>query len=226
MNIKILYAGYGYIGIIGLMQLLSDSSIKLENIFILLDESENNKDSDLVCKYAREHKMNFFNDDYDSSIKDKFDICISVHWRKMITNDILSKCKHGGINLHPSLLPKYAGCSSLAWAIMHGDSKVGFTWHQMENSFDTGDIIIQEEISINNEDTSFSLWNKANLMGISKITKAIEILLDKKQKLKSQDINKRSYYPRGFPSYENAKELIPDLNEDRYKKAKYFPGKD
>tara|TARA_Y100000589_G_scaffold319968_1_gene349226 strand:- start:396 stop:632 length:237 start_codon:yes stop_codon:yes gene_type:complete len=63
------------------------------------------------------------------------------------------------------------GCSSLAWALINREKKVGFPWHILEEEFDTGDIVLQNEIDVKNNENAFSLWNKVNLKGVNLLTK-------------------------------------------------------
>jgi len=69
------------------------------------------------------------------------DIIISMYYSYIIPGDILTK---NSFNLHPSLLPKYRGCSSLTWAMINGDKEAGFTYHFMNEKIDDGKIILRE----------------------------------------------------------------------------------
>ena len=226
MKKKFLYAGWGDIGIIGLMHLVSNFKYKPEDIEIIEDTLDLSDGKIRILNLAKRFniKTYYISNKKNLEIKN-FDLCISVHWRKKIPYEIIKSCKHGGINLHPSLLPKYAGCSSLAWALLYGEDYVGFTWHSLKSAFDTGDIILQEKIAVKEDDTAFSLWNKVNLSGILNINKAINISLYKKNLLEKQDLNKRTYFKRGFPTFKKAKSLIKGLDKNIYDRAAYFPGR-
>lgn len=108
---KILYAEFGEIGIKGLSNLFSSFNYNPDNIYILI-----NKDVDDLAMnyYIDKYTLNTISEEKLDNYKNLFDICLSVHWRKKISNEVLPLCKNGRLNLHPSLLPKYAGCSSLA----------------------------------------------------------------------------------------------------------------
>ena len=109
----------------------------------------------------------------------------------------MANCSKGGFNLHPSLLPKYAGCSSLAWAIINNEEFAGFTWHVLSDNFDKGEIILQESIRISPSDTAFSLWNKVNLKAIDNIQKVINMFMCNKASFVQQDLSKENLFPRG-----------------------------
>ncbi|HEV8524376.1 MAG TPA: methionyl-tRNA formyltransferase, partial [Terriglobales bacterium] len=63
----------------------------------------------------------------------------------------------GNINLHASLLPKYRGAAPIQWAIARGETVTGVTTMHIDEGLDTGDILLQKEISIAPEDTAVTL---------------------------------------------------------------------
>ena len=119
----------------------------------------------------------------------------------------------------------YAGCSSLASALINGEDYVGYKWYPLANLFDTGDIILKKKIAVEEDDTAFSLWNKVNLQGIFNINKAINISLYKKNLFEKQNLNKRSFYKRGFPIFKEAKTLVKFLDKNIYDRTNFFPGR-
>ena len=220
---KFLYAGYGEIGIKGLVKIFASNKYKPQNIIVLNDEFNN----DLIFKnYCKKYHIKSISS--ESLINNnllEFELCISVHWRKKISTNILSICNKGGVNLHPSLLPKYAGCSSLAWALIFKEKYVGYTWHKLTEDFDQGDIVYQSSQEVNDDDTAFSLWNNVNNKGIDQIMKIIESCLTDGTRFTKQDLTKKSFFKRGFPSFEEALKFNPNLDKKTYMRASYFPGK-
>ena len=70
-------------------------------------------------------------------------IC-SIYYRYIIEEEIIN-CVNGKIfNLHPSLLPNYKGCSSLTWAMINGEAEVGYSYHYIDVTLDTGNVILQK----------------------------------------------------------------------------------
>jgi len=59
----------------------------------------------------------------------------------------------GNINLHASLLPKYRGAAPIQWAIANGETVTGVTTMRIDEGLDTGDILLQRELSISEDDT-------------------------------------------------------------------------
>jgi len=59
--------------------------------------------------------------------------------------------RHGVVNGHPSLLPRYRGPSPVAWAIRNGETEIGFTFHRMDADLDTGPILAQAAFPLGDE---------------------------------------------------------------------------
>jgi len=66
----------------------------------------------------------------------------------------------GCVNGHPSLLPKYRGPMPMAWAVRMGETEIGMTYHLMEEQFDTGNILAQTSVPLDDEETNETLWPK------------------------------------------------------------------
>lgn len=92
----------------------------------------------------------------------------------ILPDSILRKAKIA-INYHDSLLPRYAGVNSTTWAIINGETQHGVSWHKMEVGIDTGAILEQQVVSIDNlQDTALSLNLKCYLAAISTFQKLAE----------------------------------------------------
>lgn len=76
-------------------------------------------------------------------------LCLGFPWR--IPPDALAVPRHGIVNGHPSLLPRYRGPSPVSWAIRHGESEIGFTFHYMDAELDTGNVLAQERVALGDE---------------------------------------------------------------------------
>jgi methionyl-tRNA formyltransferase len=71
----------------------------------------------------------------------------------------------GCINLHASLLPKYRGAAPIQWALMHGERITGVTTMKIDPGMDTGDILLQREVDIHEEDTAETLAERLSVLG-------------------------------------------------------------
>ncbi len=82
---------------------------------------------------------------------------IVVGYGRIIPPWMLSLPKHGNINLHASLLPKYRGAAPIQWAIARGERVTGNTTMRLDEGLDTGDILLQEEMPIADDDTALTV---------------------------------------------------------------------
>src|SRR5207244_3010125 len=76
---------------------------------------------------------------------------------RLIPKWMLDLARHGNLNLHGSLLPKYRGAAPIQWAIANGERVTGVTTMRLDEGLDTGDILLQKEIAIAPEDTAVTL---------------------------------------------------------------------
>jgi methionyl-tRNA formyltransferase len=82
---------------------------------------------------------------------------IVVGYGRIIPGWMLELPKHGNINLHGSLLPKYRGAAPIQWAIAEGETVTGVTTMLLNAGLDTGDILLQEELAIKPDDTAVTI---------------------------------------------------------------------
>jgi methionyl-tRNA formyltransferase len=88
------------------------------------------------------------------------DLIISGGMPWLIPEDVLAIPRLGGLNMHPSLLPRHRGPNAIDWAFRSGDPELGFTIHRLEAEFDTGPILAQTRVPIHDEDDFDSLSAK------------------------------------------------------------------
>lgn len=102
------------------------------------------------------------------------DIIVVVAYGKILSTQILRLPRHGCINVHASLLPKYRGAAPIQWAIMNGEKKTGVTTMFMDEGLDTGDILLQEEVEIADHDNADTLSKRLADTGASLLLKSIK----------------------------------------------------
>jgi methionyl-tRNA formyltransferase len=90
----------------------------------------------------------------------KPDAIIVVGYGRIIPQWMLDLPPLGNINLHASLLPKYRGAAPIQWAIANGETVTGNTTMRIDAGLDTGDILLQQELPIESDDTSETLAQK------------------------------------------------------------------
>ncbi len=121
-------------------------------------------------------------------------ICVAAYG-KILPKSILDLPGHGCINVHSSLLPKYRGAAPINWAVINGEATTGVTTMLMDEGMDTGDILLNEEITINPDDTSQTLTESLSELGASLLIKTIEQLKTEGLKPVKQDDSKATTAP-------------------------------
>lgn len=122
-----------------------------------------------VIKTAKELSLNTYQTDNVKTdlavdkIVDGCDLCVVASFGQIIPKRLLDKKRF--INVHASLLPKYRGASPIQSAILYGDSETGVSIMDMDENLDTGDVLSQKKIKIDDEDTAESLFNKLASLG-------------------------------------------------------------
>ncbi|MBI4683756.1 MAG: methionyl-tRNA formyltransferase [Nitrospirae bacterium] len=103
----------------------------------------------------------------------KPELIIVVAYGRILPEAILNLPALGCINVHASLLPKYRGAAPIAWAIINGEKKTGITTMLIDKGLDTGDILLQQEMDITEDDTSETLSRKLSGLGASLLVSTI-----------------------------------------------------
>lgn len=123
------------------------------------------------------------------------DLIIVVAYGQILPKQILDLPKHGCINIHASLLPKYRGAAPIQWCIMNGEKKTGITSMLMEEGLDTGDMLITAETDIGINETVSELHDRLSTMGAKVLIKTINDLKGNKLNPQKQDDSKSCYAP-------------------------------
>jgi len=102
--------------------------------------------------------------------------------------------RHGMIQYHPSLLPKYRGPSSINWPIIRGDTRTGLTIFRPSDGLDEGPVILQKETPIGPDDTLGSVYfDRLFPMGVAAMTEAADLVMSGKVREVVQDESQASY---------------------------------
>src|SRR5215472_16275966 len=81
-------------------------------------------------------------------------VIVIIAYGQIIPARLLPIPKHGWINLHASLLPKYRGAAPVQWAIANGETKTGLTTMRIDAGMDAGEMLLQQEIAIGSRETA------------------------------------------------------------------------
>ena len=104
----------------------------------------------------------------------KFSNTIAPLFKKWIC-----KCyRLGTFNLHASLLPQYRGAAPINWAVINGDKQTGVTTFFLKHEIDTGNIILQEKISIGDEENVGSVHDRLMTIGADLVCKTVDLIIE------------------------------------------------
>lgn len=213
---KIILCGYQYTGCYALKRLMEQG----HNVFVYTHPTEHS-----ICDLAglcEKWKIPYTFEKIDlNNMPFIPDVICSIYYRYIINSDVIQMAKGKIFNLHPALLPKYRGCSSLTWAIINGEEKCGFTYHYIDSGCDTGKIIIQKSIKIEEFDTQLTLYNRVMFESMKYFEEALRLVIDAYEGIEQE--GEASYYRRGCPM--NG-ELTDDMDEElkeRFIRAMIYP---
>ena len=88
------------------------------------------------------------------------ELMVVIAFGQKLSNEIIALPRHGAINVHASLLPKYRGAAPINWAIINGDAETGVSIITLAQKMDAGEILAQEKTRIEPDDTASSLHDK------------------------------------------------------------------
>ena len=119
------------------------------------------------------------NEDFYSQIKQlQPDILVCIAYGKIFKQEFLDLFPYGGVNIHPSLLPKYRGSSPLNSAILNGDKVSGISIQRLAKKMDSGNILLQEKFNIDETDTTGSLISKVGIASAPLIKSVIDSFIN------------------------------------------------
>jgi methionyl-tRNA formyltransferase len=146
-----------------------------------------------VKKYAMKHGLNVLQ---PQKLKDpgfleelrslQADLQVVVAFR-MLPEAVWSLPRLGTVNLHGSLLPQYRGAAPINWAIINGEKQTGVTTFKLKHEIDTGDILLQENFPIGENETAGELRDRMKEIGATLLVKTIQGLANGTLKETPQD---------------------------------------
>jgi len=123
----------------------------------------------------------------------KPDLIVVAAYGQILPKEIVYMPKHGCLNIHASLLPKYRGASPIHAAIAHGDRKTGVTIMWMDEGLDTGDILCQETTPIRSHDNAGTVHDRLAALGARGLVKALALIEEGKAPRVKQNNDESSY---------------------------------
>lgn len=125
-------------------------------------------------------------------------ICV-MSWSQMVKKSVIQIPTHGTIGMHPTLLPKNRGRAPIPWALIKGLDKTGVTIFYFNERVDAGDILAQEEIPIDFEDTAKTLGEKVDAIAAKLLCKVVRQIREGTAKPVKQDESQATYWPKRNP---------------------------
>jgi methionyl-tRNA formyltransferase len=104
------------------------------------------------------------------------DLILVIGWTRLVGREILAIPRLGCVGFHASLLPRYRGRAPVNWAIINGESETGNTMFFLDDGVDTGDVIAQRRIPIDEEDTCATLYAKVAASAVEMLRENLPLL--------------------------------------------------
>ncbi len=170
---------------------------------ITIEDVPNQKYPNPVKECAVEHGLGLYQANYLNKAEAvdwvaglQPDLLVLGFVTSFVPQKMIDLARFGGINYHPSLLPKYRGGSAINWAIINGEVESGVTIHFIDQGVDTGPILLQEKVEISPDDTVKSVYfNKLYPLGIKMITEAVRVIREGAAHAVAQDEEHASFQP-------------------------------
>jgi methionyl-tRNA formyltransferase len=103
------------------------------------------------------------------------DLLVVVAYGRILGEDLLGLARHGAVNVHASLLPRYRGAAPIQWAVAEGERETGITVMQMDAGLDTGDILLQRALTVGDDDAE-ALARRLAALGGEALAEALALL--------------------------------------------------
>lgn len=103
------------------------------------------------------------------------DVIVVVAFR-MLPKQVWNFPKYGTFNVHASLLPNYRGAAPIHWAIVNGEKTTGVTTFFLNEEIDTGEIILQKELAIGEDETLGDIYPKLETLGAQALIETLDLI--------------------------------------------------
>ena len=120
------------------------------------------------------------------------DLFIVVAYGKILPKEILEIPKLGSWNAHASLLPRWRGAAPIQWSLIEGDEFTGVGIMKMNEGLDTGDLLLEEKIKIDNDDNLNTLSKKLSILSAKLFLNAISLLEENIYKNTNSQLTKQN----------------------------------
>ena len=115
---------------------------------------------------------------------------------RMLPELVWQMPEYGTFNLHASLLPQYRGAAPINWAVINGEKETGVTTFFLQQEIDTGNIILQEKINIEDEDNAGSVHDKLMDIGSQLVLKTVQKIEENSVTEQPQELTTSKHAPK------------------------------
>lgn len=123
------------------------------------------------------------------------EIMIVVGYGQIIPQSIIDLPRHGILNVHASLLPKYRGAAPIQWAIANGEAETGVTIMQIDAGLDTGDMLLKAKTEIGADETAPELSSRLAPLGAELLLDALRLIAQGKAQREKQNDTEATIAP-------------------------------
>ena len=123
------------------------------------------------------------------------DLCVTAAYGQILSQELLDIPRLGTVNVHASLLPRYRGSAPVNWCLIKGETLTGVTTMMTDKGIDTGDILMQRELTILPGETAGVLTQRLARLGANVLIDTIKALASGTCPRRAQDESLMSYYP-------------------------------
>lgn len=102
------------------------------------------------------------------------DVAVVVAYGKILPPELLAVPKHGCVNVHGSLLPRWRGAAPIQWAVIAGDAVSGVCTMKMDEGMDTGDVLLCREVPLAPQETAGSLFERLAPLGAELLLETLD----------------------------------------------------
>lgn len=127
------------------------------------------------------------------------ELTVVVAYGLLLPQAMLDVPRHGGINLHPSLLPKYRGAAPINWALINGETETGVATIRMTAKMDAGEVLEIEPVAIGPDEEAGQLEERLAILGAGLVARTIEKISQGSAAGTVQDESLASFAPKLKP---------------------------
>ncbi|HEY5645172.1 MAG TPA: LLM class flavin-dependent oxidoreductase, partial [Pseudomonadales bacterium] len=156
-------------------------------------------DAPKIARWAAAHGIDVISasSDYGKVLQSRsFDYLFAITHLALIPDAAVTAPRKLAVNFHDGPLPAYAGLNTPMWAIINGETEYGISWHVMAAGIDEGDLLLQQQFPLADDETALSLNTKCFAAALESFPVLIDTLVEDRVSRTTQDLSQRTYFGR------------------------------